>query len=114
MQYTLSINTTDTHKLILTIKKDGEKKEKVVDATNKRSETIVPQIEIFLQEQGLKLDNLTEIEVATGPGSFTGLRVGATVAQTLALLLNIPLNGKPPGTSPDLIYGEDTWKIQER
>lgn len=42
----------------------------------------------------LKLSDVTEIEVVTGPGSFTGLRVGAAVANTLGLLLDIPVNGK--------------------
>ena len=45
-----------------------------------------------------KLDNnhktwqdITEIEFMSGPGSFTGLRIGATVVNTLAHELNIPL-----------------------
>lgn len=39
--------------------------------------------------------NLVEgIEVETGPGSFTGIRVGVSVANALGFTLGIPVNGK--------------------
>lgn len=41
----------------------------------------------------MKLSDITEIQVKTGPGSFTGLRVGVSVAKTLGKLLHIPVNG---------------------
>ena len=44
-----------------------------------------------LQEQGKDWRDLTEIHFFAGPGSFTGLRIGATVVNTLADQLNIPL-----------------------
>ena len=44
-----------------------------------------------LQEQGADWRDLTEITFMAGPGSFTGLRIGATVVNTLASELNIPL-----------------------
>ncbi|MBR3164057.1 tRNA (adenosine(37)-N6)-threonylcarbamoyltransferase complex dimerization subunit type 1 TsaB [Candidatus Saccharibacteria bacterium] len=44
-----------------------------------------------LKEQGKDWHDLTEIHYNTGPGSFTGLRIGATVVNTLATELNIPL-----------------------
>ena len=37
---------------------------------------------------------ISEIEVNLGPGSFTGLRVGVSVANALAWALKIPINGK--------------------
>lgn len=37
---------------------------------------------------------LKGIEVETGPGSFTGLRVGVSVANALGFSLGIPVNGK--------------------
>ncbi|OGE33518.1 hypothetical protein A3J19_04465 [Candidatus Daviesbacteria bacterium RIFCSPLOWO2_02_FULL_41_8] len=39
-------------------------------------------------------DELEGIEVETGPGSFTGLRVGVSVANALGFALGIPVNGK--------------------
>lgn len=35
--------------------------------------------------------DITEIKFMSGPGSFTGLRIGATIVNTLAHELNIPL-----------------------
>ena len=44
-----------------------------------------------MQEQGADWQDLTEISFMSGPGSFTGLRIGATVVNTLASELKIPL-----------------------
>ncbi len=61
---------------------------------NKTSHSLVPLIEEALKENNLTFTDITEISVATGPGSFTGLRVGATVANALGFLLGVPVNGK--------------------
>ncbi|MBQ6393681.1 tRNA (adenosine(37)-N6)-threonylcarbamoyltransferase complex dimerization subunit type 1 TsaB [Candidatus Saccharibacteria bacterium] len=44
-----------------------------------------------LDENGKKWSDITEIEFMSGPGSFTGLRIGASVVNTLADQLDIPL-----------------------
>lgn len=54
-------------------------------------------IESVLSENGLTLSDLTEITTMRGPGSYTGLRVGLAVANTLGTLLGIPVNGLPVG-----------------
>lgn len=60
------------------------------------SQVVLPMIENLLDKKGKKLADITEIEVATGPGSFTGLRVGAAIANALGFALKIPVNGKKP------------------
>lgn len=67
---------------------------KVSESRVLKSQMVLPMIEEILKEQKLTLHDITEITVATGPGSFTGLRVGATVANALGYLLDIPVNGK--------------------
>ena len=44
-----------------------------------------------LAEQGKTWSDIEEITFMSGPGSFTGLRIGATIVNTLAHELNIPL-----------------------
>ena len=48
----------------------------------------------FLQEKTSDLHQITGIGVMKGPGSFTGLRIGLTVANTLADSLNVPIVGE--------------------
>ena len=47
----------------------------------------------FLEEKTGDLHDIRGIGVMKGPGSFTGLRIGLTVANTLADSLNIPIVG---------------------
>lgn len=47
----------------------------------------------FLEEKTGDLRDISGIGVMKGPGSFTGLRIGLTVANTLADSLNIPIAG---------------------
>jgi tRNA threonylcarbamoyl adenosine modification protein YeaZ len=46
---------------------------------------------ILTKFSSIKLADLVGIIVAAGPGSFTGLRIGISVANTLAYALNIPI-----------------------
>lgn len=89
----LFIDTSDNKKS--TIKLDGEKLE--VKSGLGSSQQVLPAIERILKKKGVKLFDLTEIKVNTGPGSFTGLKVGVTIANMLGYLLGIPVNKKKIG-----------------
>ena len=58
---------------------------------NDLAEKLLKFIHDKLQENGKSWQDITEITFMSGPGSFTGLRIGATVINTLASELNIPL-----------------------
>ncbi len=58
-----------------------------------------------LQENQKDWQDLEEITFMSGPGSFTGLRIGATVVNTLAEQLQIPLYNHR-GEKVDLIMPE--------
>jgi len=64
----------------------------------------------LLTENKLTLKMITAIDINTGPGSYTGLRVGMAVAQTLSFFLDIPLNGKKYPSYPDLVYNHSVNK----
>ena len=57
------------------------------------SELIVGKLDQLFNELGFDKKILTGVVVNKGPGSYTGLRVGISVAKTVAYSLNIPLYG---------------------
>ncbi len=59
-----------------------------VNQKRTHSETLVPMIEELLNKLGLTPEEIDYYAVGMGPGSFTGLRIGMTVAKTLAMVFN--------------------------
>jgi tRNA threonylcarbamoyl adenosine modification protein YeaZ len=90
----LAIDTSTTRVVIATGSPDG-----TVDgvstweAGHRHGETLLPSIGRFLGEQNIRRSRLSGIVVGTGPGAFTGLRVGIATAKGLAHGLRIPLVG---------------------
>jgi tRNA threonylcarbamoyladenosine biosynthesis protein TsaB len=65
------------------------------ERANAHGESILPLIEEALAQAGWNRSQLDRIAVGSGPGSFTGLRVGIAIAQGLAEGLGVPLVGVP-------------------
>ncbi|MBR2795916.1 tRNA (adenosine(37)-N6)-threonylcarbamoyltransferase complex dimerization subunit type 1 TsaB [Candidatus Saccharibacteria bacterium] len=80
------------------------------------AEQLLKFIHDKLQENNKDWQDITEITFMSGPGSFTGLRIGATVVNALAHELQIPLkdhHGKQVKLiAPD--YGRDANISQPR
>lgn len=91
---TLYINTVDKSQISVSLKKDGEVIDVVSDQNEYGSQVLLPIIEKILKKNKLEFKDLTGIEVETGPGSYTGLKVGVSVANALGFSLGIPVNGK--------------------
>lgn len=90
----LHIDTKD-QKVIRVALKKGRKVVKSLSEKNEYgSQVLLPLINKILKTENLKPEDLESIEVETGPGSFTGLRVGVSVANALGYSLGIPVNGK--------------------
>lgn len=63
-----------------------------VDA-RRHGELLLPAVDRVLAEAGLTLDAVTAIVTGTGPGPYTGLRVGLMTADTFGLALGVPVYG---------------------
>jgi tRNA threonylcarbamoyladenosine biosynthesis protein TsaB len=61
------------------------------EAHRKLAETLHLEIAKILQSQYLEISNLEAIVIYKGPGSFTGLRIGMSVANALAFSLQVPI-----------------------
>ncbi len=55
------------------------------------SETLMPMIDTLLTQLGAPKSSIDYVAVAEGPGSFTGLRIGAATAKGICKALSIPL-----------------------
>lgn len=60
-------------------------------ADRKLADELLPHIQELLKLNNTKLEDLKAIIIYTGTGSFTGLRIGTTVANTLAYSFAIPI-----------------------
>jgi tRNA threonylcarbamoyl adenosine modification protein YeaZ len=60
---------------------------------HRHGETLLPSLALLLEEERATLADLSAIIVGTGPGAFTGLRVGLATAKGLAHGLGLPIVG---------------------
>ena len=67
----------------------------VEDMVQGQAERIFPAIGELLKRNAVTYEDLRRIGVTTGPGSFTGVRIGLSAARGLGLALGIPVVGVP-------------------
>ena len=65
--------------------------EYTTDYKKTHSQTLLPMLDEIRQMIDLDLHTIDAIAISAGPGSFTGLRIGAATAKGLGLALNLPL-----------------------
>jgi tRNA threonylcarbamoyladenosine biosynthesis protein TsaB len=67
--------------------------ELITNVKKNHSIRLMPAIEQLMKDCDITPSMLHKIVVAKGPGSYTGVRIGITIAKTLAWSLNVPLIG---------------------
>jgi len=53
--------------------------------------TVMPLLDGILKEAGIRLNQVTEVIVGVGPGSYTGVRIGVSIAKMIGYLNGIPV-----------------------
>ena len=75
--------------------KDGKLFDSVCyEAWQRQSEMMVAEIDSILKRNHLNRSDLDGVVVGIGPGSYTGVRIGVTIAKTIAYALKIKLYAK--------------------
>ncbi len=67
--------------------------EQTWQAGNRHTTALAPTLQAMLGACGVTIQDISAVAVATGPGSYTGLRIGVSFAKGLAAARNLPLVG---------------------
>lgn len=101
----LSIDTsTDTASIAIYKPASGVLFEQSWTTGREQTTQLLPNIQRAMSIVGVTVRDLTGIAVATGPGSYSGVRIGISTAKTMAYALSIPLWGVP--SLDALAYGQ--------
>lgn len=73
------------------------------EGKNDHSETLTNYLENFLNNHNIKVEDISEVYVGRGPGSYTGLRIAGTVGKVYAFIKELPLYSF---SSLDLIFAK--------
>lgn len=87
----LSMDSSGLTATVAVVEEDRTIAEYTVDYKKTHSQTLLPMIDQVVKMVELDLETIDAIAVAGGPGSFTGLRIGAATAKGLGLALGKPL-----------------------
>lgn len=131
--WVLGIDTSGAAGGVALLERDGDGLiERMLAPGLRGSRALMPAVDLLLREAGARRGDLAAVGVATGPGTFTGLRIGLSTAKGLALGLGLPLYGvsslealadeawrlRPGGAAPDWVLafrdarqGELFWAL---
>ncbi|MBI4923966.1 MAG: tRNA (adenosine(37)-N6)-threonylcarbamoyltransferase complex dimerization subunit type 1 TsaB [Devosia nanyangense] len=111
MSLLLAIDTA-APRLQLALLAGGDRVETLVeDMPTGQAERLFPALGELLARAGVVYKDLTRIAVTTGPGSFTGLRIGLSAARGLGLALGIPVIGVPSLLALSLVARGDASAV---
>ncbi|GAB4451105.1 MAG: tRNA (adenosine(37)-N6)-threonylcarbamoyltransferase complex dimerization subunit type 1 TsaB [Chloroflexi bacterium OHK40] len=89
----LAIDTSTSLTGLALYHAEGVRAECVWESGRNHTAQLLPQLDLLLRHIGAARDDLRAVAVALGPGSWSGLRVGVSVAKGMALAGGLPLLG---------------------
>ena len=108
----LVIDTATTRARIALGAADGSvQAERSWVAGYRHGEELLARLERLLADEEVPLDAVGGIVVGTGPGAFTGLRVGLATAKALAYARGIPIVGIATGEALLAAAGDGAWVL---
>ena len=94
MMYQLLLDSSNIY-LAVGLSKDGKVIDSIFyDAWQRQSELMVNEIDNILKRNKIDKKELDAVVVGIGPGSYTGVRIGVTIAKTIAYALKIKVYAK--------------------
>lgn len=88
---TLCMDTSSKY-LALGLIKDDQLIEKVQESCwKKQSEELFPKLEMIMEKANLQPEDIDQIVITKGPGSYTGVRIAMTVAKVFCAMKDLPL-----------------------
>lgn len=107
----LYINTSDFNRIELAIISEESFFKLSKDLAFNENYKALEIIKKFLAHHKITLQQLTKIIVCSGPGSFTGIRVGVALSQALGYALNIQVQAIPKNKIPDALENINKVKL---
>jgi tRNA threonylcarbamoyladenosine biosynthesis protein TsaB len=89
----LALDTTTSSGSCALLRDDHLVREQASDRSRPQASRLPGELAAILDREGVALSEVDILAVGTGPGSFTGLRVGIATMQGLAMALDRPLFG---------------------
>jgi len=112
--YTLYIDTHCNKIIIVVYQNEKILVKKEIVSNYDHSITTMPILIEAINEVNLEIKDINQIIIVNGPGSFTGVRIGVTIAKTLAYTLNIPIKVLSSLLIKAISFSHDEVVIVER
>ena len=100
MNYQLFFDTSDRTKVTVRLLNGNKIIAEVSRSQKLTSQALLPLIKEILKNNKIDPQDISGVSMNLGPGSYTGLKVGAAVANAFGWFLKIPVNGKNKITNP--------------
>lgn len=89
----LAFDTTANSVSVALLNESGVIASRCLEMVRGQGEALIPMISDIMTESGHQMNELTDVAVSVGPGSFTGVRVGLATARGIGLALGISMHG---------------------